>query len=96
MKEQKKYIFDDPKNVSLTLRLLYVACIVLLALDFVLDRHGEHPLENIPGFYALYGFVVCVLLVVIAKWMRTVLMRSENYYAEQEQNTRSREEHVDS
>jgi hypothetical protein len=32
------------------------------------------------GFYAFYGFVACVLLVLIAKQMRKVLMRKEDYY----------------
>jgi hypothetical protein len=32
------------------------------------------------GFYAIYGFVACVLLVVIAKELRKLLMRDENYY----------------
>ncbi len=38
--------------------------------------------ENIPAFYAMYGFVACVLLVVLAKWMRKVVMRKEEYYDE--------------
>ena len=32
------------------------------------------------GFYAGYGFVACVLLVLIAKEMRKLLMRREDYY----------------
>jgi hypothetical protein len=36
--------------------------------------------EMFPTFYGLYGFVSCVLLVVAAKELRKVLMRSEDYY----------------
>ena len=32
------------------------------------------------GFYAVYGFVACVLLVLLAKEMRKVLIRKEDYY----------------
>ena len=32
------------------------------------------------GFYGLFGFIVCVALVLAAKWMRTFLMRPEDYY----------------
>jgi hypothetical protein len=37
------------------------------------------------GFY-IYGFVACVVLVVIAKEMRKVLMRKEDYYDVKEEN----------
>jgi len=39
-----------------------------------------HAWEALPGFYALFGFVACVVLVLIAKEMRKVLMRDEDYY----------------
>jgi hypothetical protein len=52
----------------------------LLLLDFVLHRHISHSWEHLPGFYAFYGFVACVLLVLVAKEMRTVLKRREDYY----------------
>jgi hypothetical protein len=32
------------------------------------------------GFYALYGFVACVLLVLLAAEMRKLVMRDEDYY----------------
>lgn len=78
--DKKKYLFDNPRNVSLVLRALYVICALLFILDFILHRHVSLSWENIPGFYAIYGFVACVLLVLIAKQMRKVLMRKEDYY----------------
>lgn len=79
-KDEKQYLFDNPRNVSRLLTGFYVICGILLLLDFVLHRHTVHSWENLPGFYALYGFVACVLLVLIAKEMRKVLMRKEDYY----------------
>ena len=79
-KDEKQYLFDNPRNVSRLLGGFYVICGILLVLDFVLHRHTVHSWENLPGFYALYGFVACVLLVLIAKEMRKVLMRKEDYY----------------
>ena len=75
-------IFDKPQNVKRILYLLYGCCALLLALDFVIHRHVEHSWEHLWGFYPVYGFVGCVVLVLIAKWMRTFLMRPENYYEE--------------
>ena len=39
-----------------------------------------HPFEGLWGFYAIYGFVACVILVLLAKEMRKLLMRDEDYY----------------
>ena len=77
---EKTHIFDNPANVRRVLVLLYVVCTLLLLADFVLHRHVEHPLESLPGFYAVYGFVGCVSLVVVAKELRRLVMRPEDYY----------------
>lgn len=81
MENEKKYLFDKPENIKRLLYLLYASCSLLFALDFVIHRHVIHSWENLWGFYPLYGFVGCVVLVLVAKWMRTFLMRPEDYYA---------------
>ena len=80
MTKNKRYLFDNPSNIKTVLRLLYGCCGVLLLLDFVIHRHVAHPAEQLWAFYPLYGFIGCVVLVLVAKWMRTFLMRSEDYY----------------
>ena len=80
MKDEKKYLFDHPKNIKRALYLLYGCCILLFILDFVIHRHVNHRVENLWDFYPVYGFVSCVVLVRIATWMRTFLMREEDYY----------------
>ncbi len=74
--------FDKPENISKMLKVFYVICALLVAVDFLVHRHVYHDWENIPAFYAIYGFVGCVILVLIAKEMRKFLMRGENYYDE--------------
>ena len=73
-------LFDNPAVVTWILRVFYVLCVGLVIADFVVHRHIYNDLEKIPAFYALYGFVACVILVFVAKWLRTLLMRDENYY----------------
>ena len=80
MNEGKTYLFDNKRNVRFVVRALIAACILLFGLDFILHRHAAHPWEEIPGFYAIYGFVACVLLVLLAKEMRKLLIRREDYY----------------
>ena len=81
-KEQKEYFFDKPENVKWMMRGFYVICILLVVADFIIHRHIGLPWEEIFAFYAVYGFVACVLLVVVAKELRKIIMRKENYYDE--------------
>jgi cell division protein FtsW (lipid II flippase) len=74
--------FDKPENIKKMLRVFYAICIGLVVVDFIVHRHIYHDWENIPAFYAVYGFVGCVVLVLIAKEMRKFLMRKEDYYDE--------------
>ncbi|GJL80681.1 MAG: hypothetical protein DHS20C01_03150 [marine bacterium B5-7] len=76
----KQHVFDNPRNVRLVVRVLIVCCVILLLADLVIHRHVDNPLEALFGFYAFYGFVACVVLVLLAKEMRKVLMRNEDYY----------------
>ncbi len=78
--DPKTYLFDKPQNVKRLLRGFYAICGLLVALELVVHRHTYHDWENVPAFYALYGFMGCVVLVLVAKWMRTFLMRAEDYY----------------
>lgn len=87
MTTEKTHFFDKPRNVQRCLNVFYALCALLLVLDFVIHRHTYHPWENLPAFYPLYGFIGCVVLVLIAKWMRTFLMRDEDYYERHEDSS---------
>ncbi|WP_323844190.1 hypothetical protein [Microbulbifer magnicolonia] len=80
MSGDKHDFFDKPDNVRRLLRVFYGICALLVALDLVVHRHTEYRWEGLPAFYPVYGFVGCVLLVVVAKWMRKFLMRPGDYY----------------
>jgi len=80
--QEKRHIFDNPKNVWRVIYALHAICAVVFVADFFVHRHVEHPWEALYGFYCVYGFVACVLLVLIAKEMRKVLMRREDYYGD--------------
>ena len=80
MARKKTHIFDDRQNVKRAIYALYAVCLVSLVADLVVHRHVDHPWESMFGFYCLYGFVACVILVLVAKEMRKALMRKEDYY----------------
>ena len=87
MKDELPFLFDKPRNIRRILILLYACCGLLLALDAFIHRHTLHSWEQLWGFYPLYGFVGCVILVLVAKWMRGFLMRPEDYYDKRETET---------
>jgi len=76
----KRHIFDNPRNVKRAIYALYGVCAISLLAEFFIPRHVDHPWEALFGLYPLYGFGACVLLVLIAKEMRKILMRKDDYY----------------
>lgn len=71
---------DRPANQKLIRRILFGACVLLVIADFVVHRHISTDVERVPAFYALYGFVALVGVVMAAKGLRRIVMRDEDYY----------------
>lgn len=71
---------DEPKNVAKIYRGLWIFGALLALADLVVHRHAEAGLDGWLGFYAFYGFVACVALVLAAKVLRRIVMRPEDYY----------------
>ncbi|MFP4476086.1 MAG: hypothetical protein ACLFOY_11065 [Desulfatibacillaceae bacterium] len=78
--EHKTGWFDKPKNVKIFLRVFFASLVVLLLVDFFIEKHPEFAWEYAPSFYAAYGFVSCVVLVLAAKVLRWFIKRDEDYY----------------
>jgi hypothetical protein len=53
---------------------------LLLAIDLFIPKHGHFAWEEAPFFFAVYGFIGCVSLIFIAKVLRLLVKRKENYY----------------
>lgn len=85
MKRELK-IFDNPQNVKRLLRVFYASLVVLALLDLVIHKHAEFPWEAQFGFFATYGFVSCVALIFIAKGLRLLIRRDEDYYNHLDKN----------
>lgn len=71
---------DRPGSVDTLVRLLIVLCAATVLADFFYHKHGHWGFQEWFGFDAAYGFVSCVGLVLAAKGLRKLLMRSEDYY----------------
>lgn len=77
---EKTYWLDDHHNVDRLVHAFYIVCAVLIVIDLFVPKHGPFAIEHVFGFYGFFGFVACVALVLIAKQLRRVLMRPEDYY----------------
>lgn len=58
----------------------FIALVLVLLAEAFVDMHGEFHVEHYFGFYAVYGFISYVSLIFIAKFLRKILMRREDYY----------------
>lgn len=73
--------FDHPQNLR-RLRLgFYIVLGLLVVPDFFLHKHALfYEVESWPGFYAFFGFVSCVVIIVVSKLLGFLLKRREDYY----------------
>lgn len=77
---KKVHWLDKRRNVDRLVHAFYAICAFLIAMDIFVPKHGPFFVEHLFGFYGVFGFIACVALVLIAKQLRRVLMRPENYY----------------
>lgn len=75
-------IFDNPKNIKRFLIIFYSSLVVLFISEFFIHPHPAFAFERIKGFSAVYGFFSCVLLIFLAKILRLIVMKKDNYYDE--------------
>ena len=67
-------------------RAWLLAFVAVLALFVLLDvllsdvSVRKFPWSNIPAFYGLFGFLSCIGLVLVSKFILRWLQRSEDYY----------------
>jgi len=80
MSDDRKYWLDDRQNITKVVWGLVILCGILFVADAFYDKHPHFIAETYFGFFGIFGFVVCVGLVLTAKVMRILLKRGENYY----------------
>lgn len=78
--KKKTALFDKPENVRRLQLGFFVALVLVLAAEFVVDMHGEFSVDSHFGFYAVFGFISYVTLIFVAKFLRRILIRKEDYY----------------
>ena len=72
--------FMKTENANKIFLVLAVFCLALFLADFTYDKHGHFHIEEVPGFYGIYGFFMFTALILVAKVLRLLIKRPENYY----------------
>ncbi|GAB5499954.1 MAG: hypothetical protein PsegKO_22650 [Pseudohongiellaceae bacterium] len=75
---------EDPVIHQRIRYFLFALCGVLVIADLIVHRHTYLPVEELPAFYAFYGFAALVGVVVLAKSLRQLVGRSEDYYQQKD------------
>ena len=80
MIEQNKHWLLRKDNI----RKLWIIFIAILAMTVIaglfVHQHQSFGIEDSFGFFAWYGFVSCVGMIVFAKLLGLFLKRPEDYY----------------
>lgn len=58
-----------------------IILVLSLIAEFFILPHKEDEIESQRFFYAIYGFISCVAIVIISKLLGAFLKRNENYYS---------------
>jgi hypothetical protein len=77
-----KFLEKLVANTRTLKRVAYAVLALTVVVDFFLLRHHPHFFwDSIPGFSAGYGFIGCVLIIVVSKaFGHYWVARSEDYY----------------
>jgi hypothetical protein len=73
----------NPANASTLKKLSYVGLALVVVADFLVHReHAIYIWDKLPGWGAFYGFVSCVIIILVSKFLghQGGIMQGEDYY----------------
>lgn len=73
----------NPENSFKLKKMLYISLVIIVISDFFAPRpHAHYLWDKIPGWGAVYGFVSCVLIIIVSKFIghQGGVMKNEDYY----------------
>lgn len=77
---------EDPERFKILKRIFYISlaliALIEIAVVYVFHLgHGHFWFEDLPAFGSIYGFISCVLIIVVSKFLgKAWLMKKEDYY----------------
>ena len=63
--------------------LAVLALLILVDALFVDKEHAHTRMEHFPAFWSVFGFVGCIVIIIVSKWFgHAGIMTKEDYYDE--------------
>ncbi len=69
-----------PRTIRLLWRVFIAILLLSIAIQFLSGSDGHFGIDGWIGFGAVYGFLSCLIMVLVAKGLGYVLKRDERYY----------------
>ena len=73
---------DKPGSANKIFWALALFCVALFLFDFTFEKHGNFSLEDLPGFFGVFGFIAFTAVILGAKALRVLIKRPEDFYAD--------------
>ena len=67
-------------NIKKLWILLYILLVFLIVIQFIFPIYGHFVIEGWLAFAAWFGFLSCVVMVVVAKILGFLVKREDSYY----------------
>jgi hypothetical protein len=69
-----------PRTIRLLWRVFIAILLVAVAIQLLSGSDGHFGIDGWIGFGAVYGFLSCLIMVLVAKGLGGFLKRDERYY----------------
>ncbi len=83
---EEKHWLTRPQTIRLLWRVFVAVLALTVLAELVVQHEVRFEVEGWFGFNAVFGFVACAVLIVVAKAIGIVLKRPDNYYAENDRD----------
>ena len=76
----ERHWLTRPQTIARLWRFFIPVLAAVVLAEFLVPHEAHFALERVFGFYALFGFVACAVLIVFAKAIGIFLKRPDTYY----------------
>ena len=80
MNEQDKHWLLRRTSIRKLWGVFFAILLLTLVADLFIHQHQYFKIDDSFGFFAWYGFITCVAMVLFAKLLGVFLKRPEHYY----------------
>lgn len=71
---------DRPEAVTTLWKFFALVLVLTVVIEFAVTLHPHFKIEAFPAFNAIFGFLSCIVMIVVAKILAIWLKRPDTYY----------------